>query len=153
MFSWHLPSCLTPTVFSPLFGRVHQTLRWRTWWRPPIYTPRAYLAVAAFCFYLLPEETSLIMTGQGIDLWIQENIIRNHFCFFFVCCFASGVRFCLRYPVPGHPSSVGHVLTLVSGASNWTSDWFTAPKSSDSITSIITSFHYTLIDSWKFPLD
>lgn len=51
-------------------------------------------------FYLLPEEYSLMMTGQSNDLWVEQSIVRNRFIDFFASCICFYCKY-LGYLVSG----------------------------------------------------
>lgn len=89
LFAWHHQSSLTSIIFMlpslshtcPL-RRILLTPRGVSQWRLAIstFSPQKCLSVSLYInSYLLPEEASLMKTGQGTSIWAWQNITRNHF--------------------------------------------------------------------------
>lgn len=63
------------------------------------------------------------MIGLGTGLWVEKNIVRNHFIVFsFLSWWEIDRQLCLVL-VPRHSDSVRHELAVMAWASSWTIGW------------------------------
>jgi hypothetical protein len=80
-------------------------------------TPSPTLMGLCIHFLLLPEKASLITAEESTNLWLWQNINRNHFIIFLLVIFGYTLSiWTIHYPIPRCPI-IGHRLPSMA----WTS--------------------------------
>lgn len=117
------------------------SLRGSNWWRYLIYCwilqnlpVHCLLVGLSICSRLLQKESFLMMTEQGTDVWVQQNIVKSHFIVIFLlaeeCIWLPPLgHWSIHSLVLGHPSNVRNGLHHMAWALNTIIYWLVTTKS------------------------